>query len=71
MLCPQASLSSREKDHFELINYLRQENERKDRVIASLNESLKEQRQLLEKVRLIRVPPLGGSSTQHCHIFAC
>ena len=46
----KASLSSREKDHFELINYLRQENERKDRVIASLNESLKEQRQLLEKV---------------------
>jgi len=45
----KASLSSREKDHFELINYLRQENERKDRVIASLNESLKEQRQLLEK----------------------
>eukprot|EP00656_Telonema_subtile_P055383 TRINITY_DN8549_c0_g1_i1.p1 TRINITY_DN8549_c0_g1~~TRINITY_DN8549_c0_g1_i1.p1 ORF type:complete len:500 (+),score=151.11 TRINITY_DN8549_c0_g1_i1:203-1702(+) len=44
-----ASLSSREKEHFELINYLRQENERKDRVIASLNESLKEQRHLLEK----------------------
>lgn len=45
----KASLSNREKDHFELINYLRQENERKDRVIASLNESLKEQRQLLEQ----------------------
>lgn len=45
----KASLSSREKEHFELINYLRQENERKDRVIASLNESLKEQRHLLEK----------------------
>jgi len=43
------SLSCREKEHFELINYLRQENERKDRVIASLNESLKEQRHLLEK----------------------
>jgi len=42
-------LSIREKDHCELINYLRQENERKDRVIASLNESLKEQRQLMEK----------------------
>jgi len=45
----KANLSIREKDHCELINYLRQENERKDRVIASLNESLKEQRQLLEK----------------------
>lgn len=45
----KASLSAREKEHFELINYLRQENERKDRVIQSLNESLKEQRQLLEK----------------------
>ena len=27
----QTSLSNREKDHFELINYLRQENERKDK----------------------------------------
>eukprot|EP00658_Telonema_sp_P-2_P076286 TRINITY_DN6651_c0_g5_i1.p1 TRINITY_DN6651_c0_g5~~TRINITY_DN6651_c0_g5_i1.p1 ORF type:complete len:291 (+),score=119.08 TRINITY_DN6651_c0_g5_i1:228-1100(+) len=45
----KASLSSREQEHFELINYLRQENERKDRVVASLNESLKEQRHLLDK----------------------
>jgi len=45
----RSKLDQREKEHFELINYLRQENERKDRVIASLNESLKEQRHLLEK----------------------
>ena len=45
----RSKLDQREKEHFELINYLRQENERKDRVIANLNESLKEQRHLLEK----------------------